>query len=168
VLKRHQVERARELGAERIDWTFDPLVARNAHLNINRLGVDVRAYAPDMYSGTGSDLHVFGTDRLIVSLSTARRRPPRPRVDDEVASAAPFLNADASGAVDGDALRCAYARIRIPVDITEIAACDPAAARAWRDSTRAAFTRAFAEGYRVVQLHAEDGGDPAYVLARPT
>jgi len=164
LLKRHQLVRARELGAERVEWTFDPLVARNAHLNINRLGVDVRAYVPDMYSGTGSDLHVFGTDRFIVSLSTASRRAPRAQPADDAVANAPFLNGAPGSSTDA-APSGACVRIRIPADITEVAACDPAAARAWRASTRAAFTRALAQGYRIVQVRT-DGDDPAYVLVR--
>jgi predicted GNAT superfamily acetyltransferase len=167
LLKRHQVERVRALGAERIDWTFDPLVARNAHLNVNRFGVEVRAYAPDMYSGTGSDLHVFGTDRLIVSLPVSRRRAARPRPPEEAAAVAPFLNPRrGASALDARALSAPCVRIRIPPDITAIAAADPAAARAWRSATRAAFTRALADGFAIVQLRSETDGDCAYVLWR--
>ena len=43
-LKEHQRQMVRELGADVIYWTYDPLVARNAHLNFNRLGVRVAEY----------------------------------------------------------------------------------------------------------------------------
>src|SRR5215204_2057215 len=48
-LKEHQRSLVRELGASVIYWTYDPLVARNAHLNFNRLGVRATEYAKDMY-----------------------------------------------------------------------------------------------------------------------
>lgn len=48
-------------------WTFDPLEARNAHLNLNRLGAVVRTYARDLYGDSASPLHAgIGTDRLLV------------------------------------------------------------------------------------------------------
>src|SRR5690554_3674198 len=55
-LKAYQREAVRGLGVDTILWTFDPLVARNAHLNLNRLGVQVVEYVPDMYGATGSAL----------------------------------------------------------------------------------------------------------------
>ena len=44
-----------------------PLVAQNAHLNLNGLGADIERYVPEMYgSNTGSDLHSgLGTDRFV-------------------------------------------------------------------------------------------------------
>src|SRR5262245_18735501 len=59
-------------GVARMMWTFDPLQARNAHLNLNRLGVHVVDYMENMYGVTRSPLHHgLATDRLIVSCSTA-------------------------------------------------------------------------------------------------
>lgn len=166
LLKQHQISRLRELGAERIDWTFDPLVARNGHLNVNRFGVEVRTYVPDMYSGTGSDLHVFGTDRLIVSLPLAAARPPRPVLPEAVVCGSPLLNGAGDAARTERDLDGPCVRIRIPPDILAIAARDPAGARAWRMSTRAAFTRALAACYRVVSVRQEADGSCSYVLYR--
>src|SRR5436190_4642462 len=39
LLKLAQREAAMALGVKRITWTFDPLQARNAHLNFGKLGV---------------------------------------------------------------------------------------------------------------------------------
>src|SRR5947209_3650376 len=55
-LKEHQRTMVRELGASVIYWTFDPLVARNAHLNFNRLGVRLAEYVENMYGVTDSVL----------------------------------------------------------------------------------------------------------------
>src|SRR5690606_23168912 len=64
----YQREAVARLGAEAIYWTFDPLVARNAHLNLNRLGARVVEYVEDMYGPTGSHLHAgLGTDRLVIA-----------------------------------------------------------------------------------------------------
>ena len=48
-LKLYQRSLVAELGVTRILWTFDPLVSRNAHLNLNALGARVTDYVPDMY-----------------------------------------------------------------------------------------------------------------------
>ena len=56
-----------------IYWTFDPLVARNAHLNFNRLGVRLAEYVDDMYGITDSVLHGgMATDRIDRCLADAR------------------------------------------------------------------------------------------------
>ena len=64
-LKEFQRRRCAEVGARVIYWTYDPLVARNAHLNFNVFGVHVTEYVPEMYGHeTGSELHRgVGTDR---------------------------------------------------------------------------------------------------------
>lgn len=67
LLKEFQRAELRGMGVEVIYWTFDPLVERNAHLNLNRLGARVVEYVVDMYAPTGSPLHDFGTDRFVVA-----------------------------------------------------------------------------------------------------
>src|ERR671931_677142 len=58
-------------GIAKMYWTFDPLQARNAHLNLTRLGVHVVDYVADMYGPMGSPLHHgLATDRLIVMCHT--------------------------------------------------------------------------------------------------
>ncbi len=48
-LKLAQRERARARGIQRIEWTFDPLRARNAYFNVQKLGAIVRRYYPNHY-----------------------------------------------------------------------------------------------------------------------
>jgi predicted GNAT superfamily acetyltransferase len=36
-------------GFDLMEWTFDPLEIKNAHLNIARLGAIARRYQPDFY-----------------------------------------------------------------------------------------------------------------------
>jgi predicted GNAT superfamily acetyltransferase len=71
-LKWAQRERALTEGRNFIRWTFEPMQARNAHFNLNRLGVRVRSYAVNFYgwdAGTQStaDGQSFNldSDRLI-------------------------------------------------------------------------------------------------------
>src|SRR5258708_701786 len=48
-LKWAQRGRALAEGRDFIKWTFEPMRARNAHFNLNRLGVVVREYAVNFY-----------------------------------------------------------------------------------------------------------------------
>jgi predicted GNAT superfamily acetyltransferase len=48
-LKWAQRARALSEGRDFIKWTFEPMRARNAHFNLNRLGVVVRSYAANFY-----------------------------------------------------------------------------------------------------------------------
>jgi len=64
-LKIAQREDAISRGFDLMEWTFDPLEIRNAHLNIGRLGVIVRRYQPDFYGPSSSPLQGgLPTDRL--------------------------------------------------------------------------------------------------------
>src|SRR5215510_10915736 len=58
-LKWAQRERAMKEGRKLIKWTWDPMQARNAHFNLNRLGATVEAYLDDFY---GSD---YGADERL-------------------------------------------------------------------------------------------------------
>jgi predicted GNAT superfamily acetyltransferase len=60
-LKWAQRERALSEGRSFIRWTWEPMRARNAHFNLNRLGVIVEAYAENFY---GTDYGVAPADRV--------------------------------------------------------------------------------------------------------
>jgi predicted GNAT superfamily acetyltransferase len=68
-LKAFQRELLLSIGVTTMEWTFDPLEARNANLNLNILRAEVAEYVEDMYKGEeGSELaRGIGTDRFIVS-----------------------------------------------------------------------------------------------------
>ena len=64
-LKLAQREDALARGFELMEWTFDPLEIRNAHLNISRLGAVVRRYQRDFYGASSSPLQGgLPTDRV--------------------------------------------------------------------------------------------------------
>jgi predicted GNAT superfamily acetyltransferase len=159
-LKLYQREVLLPLGVEEIQWTYDPLEARNAHLNLNRLGVVIIDYVEDMYDDDlGSELaRGIGTDRFIVSWRiqservaervadlTAGRRPD-PGTDAERYAGAPIANADSPGLALPDAPRV---RVEIPENIQNLKADDEERAYAWRLSTRRAFEESMGRGYRV-------------------
>ncbi|MEM6283352.1 MAG: GNAT family N-acetyltransferase, partial [Chloroflexota bacterium] len=65
-LKRRQREWATEQGYGSVHWTFDPLQARNANFNLNRLGVVVRTYHENIYGIMQDAINSAGmpSDRL--------------------------------------------------------------------------------------------------------
>ncbi len=65
-LKLFQREDALARGIDLIEWTFDPLIMKNAYFNLMRLGAIARRYIPDAYGITSSPLHAaLPTDRLV-------------------------------------------------------------------------------------------------------
>lgn len=165
-LKRHQRDLVRALGVATMRWTFDPLVARNAHLNLVRLGARVADYVPNMYGGnTGSPLHGPGdTDRIVASWDLTAPDEARAL---PAAAAAPVVNAPAADGIPTLAVLAdaGAVRIAVPRDVLAVA---PASRDAWRATTREAFLTYLGRGYVVTGFH-RGGADelPCYELARP-
>ena len=66
MLKLEQRNDALQRGIPLIEWTFDPLQIKNAHFNIERLGVIVRRFVLNQYGITSSPLHGgLPTDRCV-------------------------------------------------------------------------------------------------------
>jgi chorismate synthase len=174
-LKEYQRAEVVALGVERMFWTYDPLVARNAHLNVNRLKARVTAYVRDMYgdnpmSRTDS---VIGTDRLVVEWDLRplpRTTPPGGRGGQggqggqgRMAPVAFVMPGDATPLPKGDTVL-----IPVPDDIQSLKGVDPDAARAWRASTRRAFEHYLRRGYVVTRLVRDVApGTAHYVVTRP-
>ena len=176
-LKEFQRAVLRRHGVCVVYWTYDPLVARNAHLNLNRLGARVIEYVPDMYGDTKSELHSgLGTDRFIVAWRIAedpgagthdgKAAPPpaeyrRAPVVNRVGSAATQREVEVS---PGEGLR--LLRIAIPLDIHAVRVAAPAVAAEWRSSTRTAFLQLLGEGYHVAGFYRDPtAGQGFYVLS---
>ena len=65
LLKLAQRDDAIERGFDLMEWTFDPLEIKNAHLNIVKLGAIARRYKHDFYGPSSSPLQGgLPTDRL--------------------------------------------------------------------------------------------------------
>jgi predicted GNAT superfamily acetyltransferase len=76
-MKLAQRDDALERGFDLMEWTFDPLEIKNAHLNIARLGAIARRYIRDFYGPSTSPLQGgLPTDRLVAEwwLTSARVR----------------------------------------------------------------------------------------------
>jgi len=152
-LKREQRRLAIKQGIRLITWTFDPLLAPNAHLNIRKLGAISRTYYPDYY-GTApeSGLAPLGSsDRFLAEWwvtqyraeerMTGSRRPLM--LADYLSAATPITNLSSlnaaglpeppdSALVPGGAL----ALVEIPVDYAALTQQDVGLAGRWRQHTR--------------------------------
>ena len=173
-LKEYQRATARASGATTMYWTFDPLVARNAHLNFNQLGVAVDEYVEDMYGASASDLHRgLGTDRFIVAWPLDR--DPRPGAETVMSPGyedVPVINPGARQLTPVllrtfDASAPASLRVEIPLDIVGVRDARPEDAARWRASTRAAFQWALGRGFGVERFVADRASSRGwYLMAR--
>jgi len=161
--------RGGEFGVHEITWTFDPLQARNAHLNFAKLGVISNRYIRNFYGpGTSSVLHQNGTDRLWVRWLLEHRRvrqraegkldeaKHRAEVMDTLSVLTPLVRfIGDSKPVRGDlaeALNRQRIAIEIPSDILRIEQTDASLAREWREATRWGFEEAIRAGFFVSEF----------------
>lgn len=173
-IKQHQREWAIEQGIPVVSWTFDPLVRRNAHLNVNRLGVEVRAYHPDFY-GVMTDAINAGdrTDRLVawwaIDSDRARRAAEgEVLIPDHAAIAAvarDLIVIGTAGAprVAGAPRAGETVLVSLPDDVVSLRRADPDLGLQWRLAVRSALTSAFDAGLRVSAVTSAG----AYVLSPP-
>lgn len=145
-LKTHQREWALERGVERVTWTFDPLVRRNAYFNLTKLGARPRAYLIDFYGPMADAINAGdASDRLDIEWrlrddQVARAcagHPKEPDADELLADGAVVgLSADDTEApVPGDA-DAGTVLVGVPADIERMRGTDRSRAVAWRHAVR--------------------------------
>nr|WP_277349618.1 GNAT family N-acetyltransferase [Planosporangium thailandense] len=160
-LKQTQRLWALERGATTMAWTYDPLVRRNAHFNLNRLGASAVEYVPDFYppmhdAVNRSDL----TDRLTVVWDLVAPTPGdggNLRHERRLLEPADDGGPRAEDGEDGDALA-----VWIPPDIEGMRRGDPVLAMRWRLAVRDALGGAFQAGFRARRITT----DGYYILTR--
>lgn len=135
-MKLHQRGWALERGIDAIEWTFDPLVARNAHFNVAKLHAMPIEYLPDFYGAMSDAINGDDeTDRILVRWDLR---------DQGVVAAA----SGAPSTVDPSA----PGHVAVPVapDIERLRLSDPARARQWRRDVRDDLVRLIGAGGRIV------------------
>jgi predicted GNAT superfamily acetyltransferase len=180
ILKEFQLRALLERGVARIYWTFDPLVARNAHLNFNRLNVGVAEYVINMYgSETDSVLHRgLGSDRFIVVRPVAEVKGDVVPMERDRAHAVAAVGSGTTilNEVDGAGVPAMLElpkspdepvyRIAIPLDIEKVQAADISLAARWRETTRRAILWGIEHDYRVHGFYRDnEAGNGFYVLS---
>lgn len=158
-LKLAQRDIAIQQGVRLINWTFDPLVSRNAYLNIRKLGCVTHRYETDYYAD--------GEDRVVVDWWVTSRRVEE-RLNGSrgvltlrqyLETGAPIYNptrrTDDGGVVPGDELvkpQGSFALVEIPQDFESIAKLNPTLALRWRHTIRDAFRVLLSEGFIVTDF----------------
>lgn len=147
-LKEFQRDLIRPLGIRRMLWSFDPLVARNAHFNFNVLGGAIDEYVIDMYGDAGETSLLskgLGTDRFVFAWPTdpAIGRPSGGGEFMLADSGMPIVNTVGEGTtvlpIEVDGRIDFPCLVEVPHDIHE--KVKEGAGRAWRKSTRSVFRR---------------------------
>jgi predicted GNAT superfamily acetyltransferase len=181
-LKLEQRRASLAMGVELMEWTYDPLMAVNADLNVRRLGVTVREYAVDVYGESASPLHKGApTDRFVAqwwmrsprveaALNGTALPPTSPAAPafpgtarvNAVRRAGNWLVCEGSGL----ALNDAELAVTIPDRYHDMLEREPGLAHAWRMATRDIFTTCFANGYAVAGFSFEPDGSGTYLLRR--
>jgi predicted GNAT superfamily acetyltransferase len=128
---------AKKNNYKEITWTFDPLVARNAKLNLTKLGVDISAYYPNFYGDMPDALNAGDeSDRLMASWKVIGDQPtPRSMI----------LNPSATDTL-----------IKIPEDIVAIRGEDLSENLKWRHKVREEFMRVFEKNGKVIGFSANN------------
>jgi predicted GNAT superfamily acetyltransferase len=162
-LKLAQRAQCLEQGVSLVRWTFDPLLSRNAHFNLAKLGATADRFLPDFYGEMGDALNRGErSDRLMVRWDLANEPVGRAagagfdvlrRLGDDPATPVP---SEVRSPVTEPAL------VGIPRDYHDLRERDRALAERWRDATAAALVACFDAG--LVATAFTD--DSAYVFTR--
>lgn len=158
-LKLHQMAWCRAHGLNRVLWTFDPLVRRNAVLNLLALGARPVEFHEDLYGPMADGRNVgLPTDRFLVEWDLDDRRVARATAGDRTEPDLAALRHTGAETVlevgDDDAPLVTASDAprqlaRVPADIEALRARSPDLGRAWTDALRATIGSAMRGGYRV-------------------
>ena len=136
-LKIDQWNWAKKKNYSHLSWTFDPLVRRNAKLNIAKLGVDISAYYPNFYGDMPDALNAGDeSDRLMVSW----------RTDVDAPKARELITKPETGDI----------LIEIPEDIVAIRSKNQSESLKWRRQVREQFMAAFEKNGKVIGFSANN------------
>jgi len=172
-LKRAQWQMVRKQGLDRITWTYDPLLSRNAHLNIARLGAVCNTYKRSEYGEMHDGLNAgLPSDRFQVDwwLNTERVERRLSHHARPILTLAHYRSAEATlleARLDQAELirppeeilplAGTLLLVEIPSDLLALKAVDLSLARDWRFYTREVFEQAFSSGYLVTDFVFESG-----------
>jgi predicted GNAT superfamily acetyltransferase len=148
-LKNHQRGWAEERGYQYIGWTFDPLVSRNARLNIVKLGAQITDYLIDFYGEMPDSVNAGdATDRLYVKWYLDNRLGED-------------TNISKSGRTSKEGVEDIL--VEIPEDILALRSSDLDASRLWRRQVRSALEPRMKSGWKITGFTEKR----EYILSKP-
>jgi len=160
-LKLAQRAQALEQGFDLVRWTFDPLVARNAWLNLGKLGGVIDRFARSFY-GDMQDAINQGERSDRVTVAWHLRRDPGGYV--VTAPTVDLVRSSDGGPLLLDVAPAGAAVIEVPAEYHDLRRADPALGSAWRDAIATAVERCLDAG---MVGAAFDRARSAYVFATP-
>ncbi|HZQ10970.1 MAG TPA: hypothetical protein VFD70_30635 [Anaerolineae bacterium] len=164
-LKWQQRAEALKQGLDLMTWTYDPLQAVNAQLNLSRLGTIARRYIRDAYGEMTDALNAgIASDRFEVEWYLASPRVAARETEAQPHQAKLLADAQFIYHVEWDAgsfpiiieerdLAGDVLLIEIPADTNALKAHNLDLAKQWRERTRSTFERAFQNGYIASDVH---------------
>ena len=149
-LKWAQRDRSLAAGVKFVKWTFEPVKARNAHFNLEKLGAVVREYQENFYGidyATAPNFRIgLESDRLYAEWELECEKVGSLSEGEEYA-----------------ATQTPVATIVIPTDWNSLVATDPQAAHAEQLRIRAEFKSAFSRGM-ICRAFERSDTSPKYLL----
>ncbi len=165
-------------GIQLVTWTFDPLLARNAYLNIYKLGATGQRYEADYFGA--SQYAMISGDRLVINwwvnhqntIAHIQGEVPKYTLQQYLDNSAAIINA----AVMDDKCCLAPAEqhqisdnpillLEIPAEFAQLQQQDISLAKRWREHIRQIFPAVMAAGY-VVTNFIREGERTLYVFTR--
>jgi predicted GNAT superfamily acetyltransferase len=158
-LKQHQRSWCLERGVKLMEWTFDPLVRRNAYFNFNKLGAEANDYLVNFYGEMTDGINAGEeSDRILVrwrldsrqAQEAAEGHPHDPSAEDlqrwKIGS---LLSLGPGGEPVPGSSKARVVVCQTPEDIVALRRSDPELARVWRIAMRNALASAFDAGYAI-------------------
>ena len=151
-------------GIQRVCWTFEPLESPNAHLYLNNMGGRCIRYLKAHYYLDVGLHHGMPQDRFLIELDLYHNHDRGPEPDSVQQALDRYPVAAENEMVSAEAVL-----VEIPGNLRLLQDRDPAAALAWRMSTRVIFEEYLNNrGMAAVKLFSdiEDGRRRSYLLLR--
>lgn len=171
-LKLHQRAWCLQRGVAVLEWTFDPLILRNASFNVNRLGAQLAEYLPQFYGEMRDATNAGqGSDRALIRWHLM---DPVPAARADSGENVPLLldmgdgGAPLRRVAEDDLLRTAESLgevvgLRVPKDIPAMRRERPDLSAQWRTALRGTMGLLMGAGWDVIGVRREG----VYLLRRP-
>ncbi len=174
-LKRAQWQMVRHQGIQWITWTYDPLLSRNAHLNIHRLGAVCNTYLLNYYGELRDELNRgqqsdrFQVDWWLNSARVEHRLSKNPRTKLDLAhylaanakiinpthldnKGLPQPNHISSQQITNLVANEKILLVEIPAEYQKLNTTNPALGKSWREHSQEIFTTLFSSGHIVTDF----------------
>lgn len=139
-------------GVDLIKWTFQPVLARNAYFNLNRLGATIKKYVPNFY---GTDYHTAHLENGKLGLDSDRLYADWNLNSEKTLALSKGENYEETGEI--------IRKVEIPVSWSELKKTDLPKAIAEQQRIKNELTEAFEQGL-IVRAFERSETNPKYLL----